>query len=108
MDNTYLAALGASAAWLSILAVWLKWSVTNAVKVILADFRDALRAEFSSRFQDSKLAEAKIEPIVKEVATLHSRMNEVEAYAHEWRHAHANAIQRMLIRSGNEDPTIKL
>lgn len=78
--------------------------MTSAVKLMLAEHRENMRAEFSVRFQDSKLAEAKIEPIIKDVAQLHTRTNEVEAYAHTWRHKHANVLQRLLLKTGVDHP----
>ncbi len=94
--------MGVGAAWLGILAKWLSWSVTTSMKIQLADFKEQIRSEFTGQFQDQKQLDLRLKPVTDDVANLHARINEVESYAHDWRHNHANSLQRLYLKAGIE------
>lgn len=98
MDNANnWAMLGVGAAWLGLLTKWLSWTVNTNMRMLLSDFKEKLTAEFGDRFQDSKLAAARMEPLLKEMTDLRAKINAVEDYAHRWRHAHAGPLQRCIL-----------
>lgn len=96
--GTTWAVLGVGAAWLTILTKWLSWSVTTAIKIQFAEFKDRLTGEFAEKFQDAKLAAAAATALSREVETMHARIREVDDYAHRWRHAHAGPLQRCVLK----------
>jgi hypothetical protein len=101
-STTVWTILGVGAAWLGILAKWLSWSVTTSMRVQLADFKEEIRKEFTDKFQDSRQLALMLKPVTDEMANLRAHINEVEKYAHDWRHAHAGPIQRCVLKLGIE------
>ena len=86
MNGWEIAALGMIAGWLGLLSKWLSWSVKSAIDNQLSAFRVSLTAEFGSKFEDSRLAEAKLMPIQKEIARIDRHLEEVDNYSHSANH----------------------
>lgn len=132
-ENLIWTALGASAAWVVIVAKILSWTVKTSLELQLSKFREELRLEFSTkfqdprqldsrltefreqmrsefanRFQDQKVLEARLLPMVEEIQRNRTKIIEVEEYAHHWKHAHANAIQRCILKNGLDTGTDEL
>jgi len=102
--GTSWAILGVGAAWVGIVARWLSWSVNTSMAIQLARFKEEIRLEFTDKFQDQRQLALMLKPVTDDMANLHARINEVEKYAHDWRHAHAGPIQRCVLKLGIESP----
>ncbi len=100
--------ISANAGWIisaiALMGGLLAWFVKTTIKTELADFRTSMEERFDKKFQNAEIAEAKLTPMRKDIEALHARVNEIEDYAHRWRHAHAGPLQRCVLKLDIENP----
>jgi hypothetical protein len=85
---------------IGLMGTFLGWYTKVTISTALGEFKDGLRKEFGERFLDATLAAAKLEPMQRDIAQLHERINSVEDYAHTRTHDLANKIQECELRFG--------